>query len=335
MKNLSSPLISVIVPVYNTEKYLRDCLLSLQKQSFLDFEVVIVDDGSTDNSYEIAHKFEIDPRFKIYQKPNGGLADARKAGFELSKGKYISFVDSDDIVSPHFLSNLFESLASNNCDISVCGMFTWNQTSGFISCNLPKESRVIDKKDFAKVILSLKGSNTIGAQGGYLCNKLFRRSLIKREDFIVIDGAEDEVFLFRLLERISSVIFVPIPLYYYRMNPNSLTFKKGFRFAHILSRHLIVESSTGETRKVAIIGWATQIFATLIAMRKGIEKDPRLFNLIKKEINQLKKIINEEKIDLEPMCPFPSKKELILGKLIGSKIGPLVVYLYQLKHKLL
>lgn len=115
------PKISVIVPVYNVEKYLNTCIESIICQSFSDFELILVDDESPDQCPFICDEWALkDPRIRVIHKKNGGLSDARNAGFEESSGEWITFIDSDDAVRPDFLSYLYRLSQTNNAKISVC-----------------------------------------------------------------------------------------------------------------------------------------------------------------------------------------------------------------------
>ena len=113
--------ISIIVPIYNSEHYLHDCLESIKNQTFEDFEVLLIDDGSSDHSGEVAAKFcEEDKRFIYLHYDRGGVANARNHGLEMSKGKYIGFVDSDDTVEKDYLYELYTAAENNGSEISSC-----------------------------------------------------------------------------------------------------------------------------------------------------------------------------------------------------------------------
>lgn len=116
------PLISVIIPVYNVEEYLSRCLDSVIKQTYTNLEIIVVDDGATDNSGKICDEYrEKDKRIKVIHKLNGGLSDARNVGLDTATGEYISFIDSDDWVSNDYIEYLYLLLVKNECDVSVCG----------------------------------------------------------------------------------------------------------------------------------------------------------------------------------------------------------------------
>ena len=113
--------ISIIVPVYNVDQYLENCIESILNQTFKDYELILIDDGSTDKSGEICDKYEKkDNRIKVIHKYNGGLSSARNAGLDLACGKYIGFVDSDDSIHPEMYEILYDLQQIYNADISVC-----------------------------------------------------------------------------------------------------------------------------------------------------------------------------------------------------------------------
>ena len=122
MREYKTKCVSVIVPVYNSELYLGRCLDSVIKQTYRDLQIILVDDGSPDNSSEIAECWmKKDSRIKVYHKKNGGLSDARNVGIDKSKGDYISFVDSDDTLEDNFLEEAFSLINGNDLDLVIGG----------------------------------------------------------------------------------------------------------------------------------------------------------------------------------------------------------------------
>lgn len=120
---MSDSLISVIVPIYNVERYLEKCILSIQCQTHQDLEIILSDDGSTDNSGAICDHFAaLDPRIRVIHKMNGGLSDARNAGIEAASGAYFMFVDSDDSIAPDTIEKLYDAATEYDCEIAVCNI---------------------------------------------------------------------------------------------------------------------------------------------------------------------------------------------------------------------
>lgn len=123
MGKMMQELISIIVPIYNVEVYVTDCIQSIINQTYRNLEIILVDDGSTDQSSIICDDFAIkDTRIKVIHKENGGLADARNVGFQIAEGTIVSFVDGDDWIDSNFISVLYEALKNNNADIAIAGI---------------------------------------------------------------------------------------------------------------------------------------------------------------------------------------------------------------------
>ncbi|KGP76772.1 hypothetical protein JT05_02885, partial [Desulfosporosinus sp. Tol-M] len=122
------PKISIILPVYNVAPYLRECLDSIQEQTYKDFETILIDDGSTDGSGQICDWYDSKyKRFKVIHKSNGGVSSARNMGLDMAQGEYIGFIDPDDFISPDFYELLLDTLESSGSDISISGMKVINQ----------------------------------------------------------------------------------------------------------------------------------------------------------------------------------------------------------------
>ena len=120
---MSDSLISVIVPIYNVERYLEKCILSIQCQTHRDLEIILSDDGSTDHSGVICNHFAtLDSRIRVIHKINGGLSDARNAGIEVASGSYYMFVDSDDFIAPDTIEKLYLAATEHDCEIAVCNI---------------------------------------------------------------------------------------------------------------------------------------------------------------------------------------------------------------------
>ena len=116
-------LVSIIVPIYNVENYLERCLQALKNQTYKNLDIILVNDGSKDNSEAIAKKYLDDERFHLYSKDNGGLSDARNYGMKYAKGKYICFIDSDDYIELDYIEVLLTNMVEKNADISICNFY--------------------------------------------------------------------------------------------------------------------------------------------------------------------------------------------------------------------
>jgi len=219
---MSNRLVSIIVPVYNTERYLNRCLDSLINQSYSNFELIIVDDGSTDNSLEICKKYQtIDERIKVYHKANGGLSSARNFALDVIKGEYVTLVDSDDYVTPNFLSTLVNVLEQNNSDISVCDENRFYEKNGilyFYGSPYKKVSSVIKQT-------SEEGLNSYLKQILYdasACGKLYKSGLFKGVRYPEGFNYEDIGTTYKIFCKANSITFTPEPMYLYYQRENSI-----------------------------------------------------------------------------------------------------------------
>ena len=128
--------ISIVVPIFNVEAWLSRCLNSIHQQTYRNFEVLLIDDGSTDNSSSICKNFlKKDSRFKYFRKKNGGLSDARNYGLDCAKGKYIIFIDSDDYIEPEYVKTLYSNIQDTNADVAICGFNRVNENGKLIDSN--------------------------------------------------------------------------------------------------------------------------------------------------------------------------------------------------------
>ena len=203
--------ISVIVPVYNGEKYLLECLLSIQKLTFSDWECICVNDGSKDKSLDILLSVaQEDARFKVISQPNGGVTSARRNGVEHATGEYISFVDCDDLLPPNALEVLMKRKEENNAEIVIGNWMTITDTlETGTSGDLPATPLKVTG------IQTLKYINRFG----FLWRNLFQKNLFTYISWPKpqIRVGEDALTLFDLLLKTNKVVLIPDIVYFYRM----------------------------------------------------------------------------------------------------------------------
>ena len=219
--------VSVIVPIYRIEKYLPKCIDSLLDQSFNDFELLLVNDGSPDNCPNICDDYaKKDSRVKVIHKENGGLLSARKSGLEHSKGKYIAFVDGDDWVDKFYLGTLFKLAEANNADLVVTGQF--REFDGKIETIKPKEAGVYNENEIKSRIIPNAIYNGRFCEHGistYVWNKLYKKELLYK---ILMDVpneiimGEDAAITYSYLTISKCLVISRIPLYYYRQRHDSI-----------------------------------------------------------------------------------------------------------------
>ena len=205
-------MISIVIPVYNVEKYLERCIQSVLKQSYHDLELIIIDDGSTDKSGEICDKYQYDDRVRVIHQKNLGVSASRNLGIEISQGDYIWFIDADDWIEENSISTLVNE--GENSDLIFFGAMTAIENSDE---TFTLEKRVFwnDKKSY-KVIDKYQ---EIFNKNVTLWNKLIKKEVIGdiRFDESMRYG-EDCDFLYRVLENVDSAMIVPHEIYYYFVN---------------------------------------------------------------------------------------------------------------------
>lgn len=204
-----NPKISIIVPVYNAEKFLNKCIKSILNQTFTNFELILINDGSLDNSGEICNKFlHSDNRVKVIHKENYGQATARNSGLQVAQGEYVGFVDSDDWIEVDMYKNLYESSIKENADISIIGLREVNEFGAGLSEYSPK---IITFSEILK--------------RAYPCNKLFKKQLFTNNDLSFIDGRyyEDLELIPKLFVKSKKVICISKVSYNYLKRSESTT----------------------------------------------------------------------------------------------------------------
>lgn len=210
-------LLSVIVPVYNMEKFIDKCVESIINQSYKDIEIILVDDGSTDNSGNICDIWgEKDDRIVVIHKTNGGLSSARNAGIEVAKGEYVGFVDSDDYIDADMYEDMVDAVINSQKDIIACGQTIelFDQSSKNIHITNRKEYK---KMEAIRQVL-LEDELDVSA-----CDKIFRRKLFGTILFPVGKISEDAAIVLQLIDASNGVYHVGKPYYHYIYRQESIS----------------------------------------------------------------------------------------------------------------
>lgn len=243
---MSTPFLSIIIPVYNVEPYLACCLDSILAQTFTDFEVLLIDDGSTDASGAICDDYvKKDSRIRCSHKENGGHMSARQAGFRQAAGEYVAFVDSDDWIAPSMYQTMCAAAKEYDADVICCNYTAATPekeikrldfcTPGFY------DKQQLEEKIYPHMLFS--GSFFHYGVSPSLCTKLFRRSLFEKHLFQVplsLKLGEDGLAVYSCLLEASSVYFLPEALYYYRSSSSSLTHTMDF--GRLAENHLLFDT---------------------------------------------------------------------------------------------
>lgn len=226
------PKVSVIIPVYQVEAYLEQCVLSVREQTLSDIEIILVDDGSPDRCGSMCDAYALqDPRIKVIHKENGGLASARNAALEIAAGEFVGFVDSDDYIAPEMYERMYSSALENQSDFVMCGFYEMDRKGTWLPQrpNLP-EGVYTREEAVRRMIVPLFGNDHHVGQkecNGYACMCMFRKSIIDEQGLTFQSERrifhEDEVFQLDFFLYIKTASFVDAPLYYYRYNQQSLS----------------------------------------------------------------------------------------------------------------
>lgn len=292
------PKVSIIVPVYNVEKYLCQCLESLVHQTLTDIEIICIDDGSTDNSLGILNKYaQLDSRIKVFSQKNQGVSSARNLGLEKVNGEYITFVDSDDWIELNACEILYNTAQERNTDILLCSYYNYFKNS------ISQDTRLLDfysiiKDSCTNFEDSYKSLFTTPM--GILC-KFYKKDLIQENKIkfpLDIKCGEDRVFYINnciCAKRISSI---NIPLYYYRHTNNSLSTSSENSISHTWEANLLIKTlieknfnsakiynSFLEISSVNIILYHWNAFHNYLSKRQNF----KYLLLLKKEFNHYSK----------------------------------------------
>ncbi len=218
----NQPLISVIVPVYNVEKYLKKCVESIQNQTYKNLEIILVDDGSPDNCPQICDELAaMDERIRTVHRQNGGQSAARNSGLSVAKGEWIAFVDSDDYIDNDMYEKLYQAVENNQADLAVCGARIVNEVGDLLSPNKGngEVKCYVGQDGYGQLIPTLNNS---------VWNKLFQKELIGELLFPVgcVHG-EDFIFLLEYLRNVKKIAIVNEEKYNYLQRQGSIT-NSGF-----------------------------------------------------------------------------------------------------------
>lgn len=212
-----SSVISVIVPIYNVEKYLQRCVDSIINQTYRNLEIILVDDGSPDNCPKMCDDYaKIDNRIKVVHKENGGLSDARNAGMKVAAGEYVSFIDSDDYISLDFYKTLLQAIIDNDSDIVECGVVKFYENGKFDEYS---DDQMI--KNF-NTVDGLEGLINENSFHQYVWNKLYKTNIALDIPYAVGKLNEDEFWTYQIFGKAKKVTRINKTMYYYFQRGSSI-----------------------------------------------------------------------------------------------------------------
>lgn len=331
--------ISIIVPVYNVEKYIERCLKSIVNQTLKDIEIIIVNDGTLDRSLNICKDFaKKDNRIKIYSKTNEGLGLTRNYGMKYAKGKYIAFVDSDDFIDENFYEKLYNAAEENKCDMSL-GEYIINlpdnKKKEINSGKLDFGVNVIEAKDVLYSMLNIQNEkyHKIGMS---VWRAIYKRELINNNNICFLSEreyvSEDICFNFEVLKRITKVALVQGVYYYYCYNAISLSHtyrsdrlektKKLFNKLKELSSDLPEKERLENGINDLFISYIHGIINQEVKNKVPIIKKYRNIKTILNDKDVINSIRNKEKKDI---------KQNVIDFFIRKKYASIILILYLIK----
>lgn len=208
--------ISIIIPVYNVEKYVSDCIETIVNQTYKNLEIILIDDGSTDACPEICDGYALeDSRITVIHKKNGGLSDARNAGLKIATGDFIAFVDSDDIISLNFCEKLLYVALDYKADIVECGSFKFRDQAEFQNLAFERKIEEFDAETAIRFLMNDQLKQVVW-------NKLYKKEVVVKMFFEKGKIHEDEYWTYKIFGRAEKIIKIHDILYFYRQQTESI-----------------------------------------------------------------------------------------------------------------
>ena len=311
---MTKPSLSIVVPVYNTEKYLTRCLDSIMNQTLKDIEIIIVDDGSKEECAALCDEIsKTDSRIKVVHKENGGLGFARNTGIEAANGEYIGFVDSDDYIEPVMCEALYNAAKKYNADLCISGICfvggnMFSESGRDTRKSYFEEETVFEKEDMKKLLLGVIGAlphePDDSRYGVSVCKNIFKTSVIRERKIEFLSErkilSEDTLFMVDFIKSSQSAVGVPGSYYCYLRNEDSLSksynkerFEKSIVFLDELEKR-IADTIEKEEYKI-YLDRLTQGFGRILCSQEIMHaRDKKIkFSVLKK---RLKEICTQEKI---------------------------------------
>ena len=320
--------VSVIVPIYNVEDYLRPCIESIQNQTYSDLEIILVDDGSPDNCGKICDEYAAkDARIRVLHNQNGGAARARNAGIEAATGEYISFVDGDDTIMDTMIEELLTNLHATGSDASVCDC-NRNSIHGAHTCS-SKDLPAADLIILTQPTISQYVMQTKLHSAGPVC-RLFRRSFLGDIRFDTTHQCfEDYSYSVKLSLKAQKVCYTPRPLYNYVQRPGS-QMRSGYHPRHegslqVQEDVLDLARNSFCPEKLLPYAQAGCLFQSLLVVQKIAFTSPIPRKVARRFAKQIRKMCNSRSLGILP------KKTRILLLMAGYFPGLHRIY-HRKKH---
>lgn len=229
--------ISIIIPIYKVEKYIKQCVDSVLNQTYSNLEIILVDDGSPDNCPNICDDYALlDKRIKVIHKINGGLSDARNAGIKIATGDYLAFVDADDFVEVDMYETMLNDIEKSKAEVAICGRYYLYDNVKVVRAKQGIYLEMTAEEAIAKMNLNVFGYYDVASW-----DKLYLRELFQDIEYPVGVTSEDWFVTYKVLSKTSKVVYNSTPKYYYRQRYGSITHSKVVSLNPIIASEEVLE----------------------------------------------------------------------------------------------
>ncbi len=311
-------LISIIVPVYNVEKYLEECIDSILAQTYREFELILVDDGSPDHSGEICDRYASqDKRIRVLHQENQGISDARNHALAVARGQYVTFVDSDDYIAPDMLELLYHNMKKENAQISICG--TW-----FVYEKCSQKEGVGDTYLKMNAQEALEKIVDFGYFDESLCRKLFDVNLLQSIRFPSGVLAEDILVTPKIIARANCIVYDSSPKYYYRQRQGSITKGDAFEISYVNATKASTAFIAEQFPDLKEICQRKEMYVHLMVytiLLRGKDTKPQLDEFYQKVVEKVRALETPKIVKA-----FPIKARISLWLLLRSRLIHAIVY---------
>ena len=272
--------ISVIIPIYNVEKYLKRCIESVIKQTYSDLEIILVDDGSQDGCAKICDEYQKkDERIIVIHKKNGGLSDARNAGLKVATGEIISYIDSDDYLDLDMYEKMTKAMEEKNADIVVCGT-NIDYEDGHTKVKCEKEEKSFNREEALIELNSFKSFDMA------VWNKLYKREVVDKIEFPVGKKSEDYFVMYRYFARAKKVAIINQAKYHYFQRSNSISRGKNVTYDYIEGSKSQKEFFEKNFPDLNYVGNTAYAFSYIATYNRYIKNGLKMTNEMKKNLKK-------------------------------------------------
>ena len=280
---VNNVLLSVIVPIYNMEKYLDKCIKSIINQTYTNLEIILIDDGSKDSSYSICEKYkEKDDRIKVYRKENGGLSDAKNFGISKANGEFLTFVDADDWIDVNMYEVMLKQMKEKNAEISICGRYIEYENGA--SKKWKNNTYLEMNKKEALIYLNSFYDFDMASW-----DKIYKTELFNNIRFPVGKKCEDAYTTYLLFEKCDKIIYISNCFYHYFQRSGSISRNKELNMDYIYAAKEQMDFFKENYPDLSFAGETNYIFAIKSIFQVSVERKIKLNDEFKKMLKEVKK----------------------------------------------